>query len=295
MLDKIKNSSIVRISTELIRRYFGHGISRTGAELAYFFLFSFFPLIIFITSLIGKLNIDLSEAMTDAEHVIPSDILSLIDNYINYLASIQSEGLMYTGIFMTIYFFTRSVNALHFAMNRAYSVKEQRNVFIQFLISIMFTVLLMAMIIVTLVLLVSGRSLLEALSKLIEVDIYNIELWNILRFAVAACAFLFTLALLYTILPSKRIKLKQAMPGAFSAMLAWLAVSIVFSFYVENIGRYSFLYGSIGAIMVLMLWLYLTGIILVMGAEFNSSIEAYKKEKNEYDLEIIDHDRFLQE
>lgn len=281
MLSKIKNTTIYCVVLELTKRYFRHGISRTGAELAYFFLFSLFPLVMFVTSLIGKLNIDISEAFSSVEHVVPHDILQLIDDYTSYLTSIQSEGLMYTGIVLTIYFFSRALNALHFALNRAYAVKERRNVFIQLLISIMFTIILMIVIIVTLVLLVSGKTVIETISEFLNIKVYYINIWNILRFIIAGGCFLFSLALMYIVLPNKRIKLKQAMPGALTAMSAWLAVSLVFSYYVENMGRYSFLYGSIGAIMVLMLWLYLTSIILVMGAELNSSIESYKESVKE--------------
>jgi len=285
MIERIKNNPIVNVLTTLVRRYFLHGISRTGAELAYFFLFSFFSLIIFLTSLVGKLNIDITEMIHNAKYVIPADIISLIDEYIAYLASIKSEGLMYTGIALTIYFFTRSVNALLYAFNRSYGVKENRNTVLQLLMSLLCTVMLMVLIIATLLLLVSGKSFFQMISSMFHIEIYYVNIWNVLRFVIAAFFFLFVLVFFYVVLPNKKIKLKQALPGAFTAMIVWISVSIAFSFYVENMGRYSFLYGSIGAIMVLMLWLYLTGTILVMGAELNSVIDLYLKTKTEFKME----------
>lgn len=273
MLKKLKNNKLFYVVSELVKRYFSHGISRAGAELAYFFLFSILAFMIFITSLVGILDLDIAEIASSVEYVVPSDVVALLDEYTTYLTSIVTDSLMYTGVLLTFYFITRSVNALIYAINMAYGVKEKRNFLLQTLLSGAFTALLIISMIAVLMLLIAGKSFILYISEFLGFEVLYLNIWNILRFVIAACFISATLLYLYVLIPKKRIKLKQAMPGTLLAMVAWLTVTIVFSFYVENMGRFSFLYGSIGAIIVLMLWLYLTGIILVIGAELNNILE----------------------
>ena len=136
------------------------------------------------------------------------------------------------------------------------------------------------------VIMISGKNVLFAIVDFIKLPLLThdfIYLWDALRFLIAAVYSFFFLVCIYYVVPNKRVTFHSAIPGALFAMLSWLLFSSGFSFYVQNMGRYSALYGSIGAVMVLMLWLYLTGIVLVMGAELNDIIlslnESYEKER----------------
>ncbi len=87
---------------------------------------------------------------------------------------------------------------------------------------------------------------------------------------------------IYSIVPTQRLRLRDALPGTVAATMGWLAASIGFSVYVENFSKYTLLYGSIGAMIVLMLWLYLTGAVLIMGSELNAVIYAYRTRPQEF-------------
>ena len=254
---------------ELTKRYFSDSVSKSGAELAYFFLFSFFPLLIFANSLIGVLHVEPDEFYSVIRGVIPGDIQKIINDYLIYLGSINNSSLMVTGLALAFYSASKAVSALIHSINRAYRVVERRPFFVQALISVVFTAVLLLSVFLTLLILIFGRSLLTQLGHYITIPIDTVNVWHVLRFVIIAAYLLCVLIMLYIIVPNQRITVRQALPGAFFAMLAWLAASIGFSFYVENMARYSFIYGSIGAMIVLMLWLYLTGIILVMGGELN--------------------------
>ena len=113
-------------------------------------------------------------------------------------------------------------------------------------------------------------------SSFLYISTRFITLWGNLRFLILAAAVFLAIAVLYAIGQGRR-SLRNIWPGVLLALTAWMALSLLFSLYVENLGRYSLLYGSIGAIIVLLLWLYLTATLLIMGAEFNSVLMELKK------------------
>ncbi len=278
-MQKNSSNSFFRFFVELIRRYFSDNVSRSGAQFAYFFLFSLFPLLIFINALIGYLPIELTDFASISEGVIPSEITNLVSEYFSYLGSINSTGLLWTGLVLTLYMLSKAVNSLVHSINHIYHSRHRRHPVVQFLIAMVFSAILMLAIFVTLVVLIFGRSILTFIGTYIDISSASVTAWHFLRFVLLAAFFLGVLLLCYAVLPSTRIRIRDALPGAFFAMIVWIGVSIGFSYYVENMARYSLLYGSLGAVIVLMLWLYFTGIVLILGSEVNFILLHMKNER----------------
>ena len=268
-IEKIKRNLVYRSVREFVLRFFTDGVGRAGAELAYFFLFSFFPLMIFASLLIGTFDINVNSVEELLKGVIPADVLTIALDYIAYVTNLQMDGLMYVGLFTALWSASRAVSSLSVAVNRAYRIEDGRNVLLQFLINIGFSAAMLASIVITIVILVLGRGVLQYVAQIVNIGPVEINTWHILRFVPITLLFFCILLFLYSVVPNKRIAIRQVIPGAIAAAVSWLIASIGFSFYVENMARYSLLYGSIGAVIVLMIWLYLTGIILIMGAELN--------------------------
>ncbi|MCX7614890.1 MAG: YihY/virulence factor BrkB family protein [Clostridiales bacterium] len=265
---KGKFAYIVR---RLVKRYFRDNVSKTGAELAYFFLFSFFPFLIFINLLVGTFHIPI-DIITGILKVVPPDVEKIVADYFSYIGSFESKTLLVTGLVLTLYFLSRAINSLIQAVNAAYRTKKKRPGFSNILVSIAFTAVIMISIGIMFVIMISGKNVLFAIVDFIKLPILShdfIYIWDALRFLIAGVYSFLFLVCLYYVVPNKRLTFRSSIPGSIFAMLSWLLISSGFSYYVQNMGRYSVLYGSIGAIMVLMLWLYLTGIVLVMGAELN--------------------------
>ena len=269
LIEKIRKNLVYRSVREFIMRFFTDGVGRAGAELAYFFLLSFFPLMIFTSLLIGTFHINVDSVQELLKGVIPADVLNIALNYIEYFTNLQMDGLMYIGLFAALWSASRAVSSLSVAVNRAYRIENGRNAIVQFLINIGFSAAMLVSIVLTIVILILGRSALQYISQIINIGTMEINMWHVLRFVPITLLFFCILLFLYSVVPNKRIAFRQVIPGAVAAAISWLVASIGFSFYVENMARYSLLYGSIGAIIVLMLWLYLTGVILIMGAELN--------------------------
>ena len=161
-------------------------------------------------------------------------------------------------------------------LDMAYHVKENRSFLRKLVMSIFFAVILLLMISLSMIVLVAG-------GKIIELIIYVFPEYegfgfvtNILRFALPIIPMLFVLVLMFMFVPNQKVTFRDAIPGALFSLIAWMVVSAVFSLYVSTMGNYSVLYGSLGAIIVLMLWFYLIGIIFVMGGELNALLFEWK-------------------
>jgi membrane protein len=139
--------------------------------------------------------------------------------------------------------------------------------------------------VLTFVLSTVGERLLFFLDRIIPENILSISdsyiiLWQYLRFIIIALLMLGAIGILYLVSLDKRQKLKTVLPGILSAAVLWVILSIGFSYYVENFANYSLVYGTLGAIIVLLIWLYMTALILILGAELNSAIDKVQKEEH---------------
>lgn len=260
----------------LALRIFDHSIMGKGAELAYYFLFSFMPLIMFGSAMLGLLNLDTS-IVAEATQFIPQDVLNLVRSFYDFIKDGQSTTLMYTGLGLSIYFASAALRSLMRSLDVAYSVKQGRNPILQFIMSLFFAVIFLATIVVSVLLMLAGGYIVDVIVRYVPQLGHFQWIVNILRFAIMIVPIFGILLLLYRFTPNRKLTFKGSVPGALFSTIVWIAVSVIFSFYVTNFGRYATLYGSLGAIIVLMLWLYLTGIIFIIGGEVNAVLLERKR------------------
>lgn len=281
LLYKIENSKLLRTpAAGFIRDCIEDKIGRSSAALAYYFLFSFLPLILFIGLLLSGLSENADVTALLSNRMIPAEVINTIVSLLDYSSELGRNTLMFTGVVMSLYGGSRAVACLSDAINRSYNLTETRHPLVQFLINLAFSALFLVALSITLVVVVATPNLLASLERIFGIGGWFVDVWSYLRFLLILVIFLVLLVILYSVVPNRRIKFRQALPGAAAASVGWVAVSAAFSLYVSNMARYSLLYGSIGAIVVLMLWLYFTGIVLIAGAEFNHTMmQLYSRRK----------------
>lgn len=267
-LEKLRNNHFFGTVLDVAVRCFRHNIFGMAAELAYYFLFSFMPLIIFASSLVSLLNFDTSQ-LSSLARVIPDDVMQLVRTYYDYIKEIKSPTLMYTGLLLSIYFASSAMRSVMRSLDTAYDVEKGRHPIKQFIMSFFFAVIFLVIILFSLLLMLAGGYIIQAIIKVFPQVAHFEAVIQLLRFVVMIFPIWCSIVLLYVFAPNHKVKFRQAMPGALFSTVAWMGVSFLFSFYVTNMGNYSFLYGSLGAIIVLMLWLYITGMILILGGELN--------------------------
>ncbi|SDM56893.1 YihY/virulence factor BrkB family protein [Bacillus sp. OK048] len=251
-------------------------ISGQSAQLAYFFLLSLFPLLIFIFTLMPYLQIPYHDILGSIREFAPPQTMELIEKNVNYVMNNRNGGLLSIGIIGTMWSASNGIHALVRAFNKAYNVKESRSFIVSRGMAILLTFGMILVFIVAVLLPIFGREIGVFLFSYLGFKSEFLQIWDMLRLVVSALILFVIFTGLYWIAPNVKLRCKSAFPGAAFATIGWILSSYALSFYVGNFGNFSLTYGSIGAIIVLLIWLYISGFIIIIGGEIN----AFYSEKN---------------
>lgn len=262
---------LLRISRELVRRYFRDQVGRDAAELAYYLLFSLFPMVIFVNMAVSTLHLSI-DMLSDAL-VLPPQLTGILDTYLTYIQGLDTHFLLYACLVLAVYAVSRSISSLLGSLTRAYGL-ERRGLF-GAVASVSCAVLLLVSLLVLLVLAVVSENLLLWVGQYLTIPDLFIRLWSLLRTLVAPLYLFLVLSVLYAVVGFGRYRFAQALPGAGFAVVLWYLSTTVFSYYVGHMSRYSVLYGSLAAVMILMLWFYITGVVVILGGELNHILADY--------------------
>ena len=269
----------VKFILEMTDLYFSKHISRSAAELAYFLILSFFPLLICVNAFIVLLPVDLEAVLAAAAPLLPKAAYDILGEYVGYITTNQSPGLLAAGIFMTLFFASAAFRALMNIMEEIYSRKGYRG-FRQIVASVLFALLLLVTIFLSLVVLLTGGWLFQEVERLLHLEANALPWdWQWMRFLLLfLLVFLFVL-LVYRVAAPRGKPRPPVMTGAFLAAVALSVFSILFSWFIGLSSRYSLVYGSLASIIILLVWLYLCGNILILGNVFNCVWYKHKKLK----------------
>jgi membrane protein len=266
---------ITELATRVVKEVRQDDCLGGAAQLAYYLLFAVFPFILFLTALLGYLPIpNLMERLLAAlATLLPGDVVTLLQDHVRQLVTEQKGGLLSFGILTALWASSSAVVAIIDALNRAYDVQEGRPWWKVRGVALLLTIGLSLFIVVAMVLLIFGPQLGDWLASLVGLGKVFELLWNILRWPVSAGMLIVAMAMMYYYAPDVEQQWKWITPGAVFAVLATIVVSLGFSVYVSHFGSYNKTYGSIGAVIVFLTWLYLTGLCLLVGGEVNAEVE----------------------
>ncbi|MCT4563907.1 MAG: YihY/virulence factor BrkB family protein [Maledivibacter sp.] len=274
---KKRNKILPFMIEEIVSRFKFHNISAYGAQLAYFFLLSLFPFLIFLIAILSHFSISLDGAFDILSKVVPKEVIIIINDYVKALLPTGSINVLSISILAAIWSASRAINALINGLNNAYEVQETRGFIKKRILAMLFTVLVAFSIVLALTIPNMGMDFLLWLSKFIGLTNFVIKLWYYLRWVMIIFILFLVLGSLYLVAPNVRTKFKEIIPGTCFAIFGWIAISLGFSYFVNNFRNYTIVYGSLTAIIVLMIWLYLSGVILIIGGEMNCLYGIYKE------------------
>lgn len=243
-----------------------------SAQLAYYFLLSLFPFLIFSLALLSYLGISSDQVLGLVESYAPEEAFHLIKRSLPDILDVRHGYLLSFGVLATIWSASNAINAIIRGLNRAYKVKESRNFFLARGMAILLTIAMIVIIIVALVLPVFGDVIGDFIFSHLQLEASNFEaLWYVLRWLFSFLLIVVVISCLYYFAPNKKLSLKDVLIGAVIAAVGWQVASLGFSYYVGNFSAYSATYGSLGGIIILMIWFYLTAMIILMGGEINAT------------------------
>jgi len=252
-----------------------------AAQLAYYFVLALFPALLFLTALLGLLPLEqiMPELMASLRSVLPADALSLVEKYLQQVVKGSGGDILSLGLLGALWASSSGVTAIMEALNAVYEAKEVRPFWKVRLIAIAMTIGLAGFIILSTTLVLYGEHIGVWIANIVGLGWLFTSAWLVLQWPVVICLMLFAIAVIYYISPCVVQDWRWVSPGSVFAVLMWLIVSLGFKIYVENFGNYNKAYGSIAGVIVLMLWFYLSGIVLLMGGEINAEIEKAANEQ----------------
>lgn len=261
-----------RSSKRVIQEFVADDMLTFAAALSFQVFFSLFPFILFLVALLGFLNVPefFDWLLGQSRAVLPEQATGVVEQAIGQIRDQAQGGLLSFGILVALWSSSAAVRMTMHALNVAYDVEEERPAWKRFPLSIFYTLLLVVLVIAAVGLMLIGPQVATWLAQQIGLGSVFVMLWSWLRMPVAVLLLMAILALVYYLFPNVDQPFRFITPGAVLAVLVWLGASLGFSFYVGSFADYSATYGSIGAIIVLLLYLYISAAVLLLGAEVNA-------------------------
>ncbi len=250
-------------------------IQSLAAQQAYYFFFALFPALLTLLSIASFFPIEnLIDDTTAALHgVVPGDIITIINTQIKRISETGTGGILTFGFLLTIWSTSTAMVAMTTTLNKAYDIVEERPWWKVRLTAIALTVGLAIFILVSVALVIAGPTVAEQLAERMRLGEAFKWSWWILQWPVVLALVATAIAFVYYFAPDAEQDWVWITPGSILATLTWLVVSLGLKFYLTNFGNYNETYGTIGGVIVLLLWFWLTGLAILIGAEFNAEIE----------------------
>ncbi|WP_336785817.1 YihY/virulence factor BrkB family protein [Paenibacillus sp. MMO-177] len=265
-------STIIPFFKNVYSRFRDDDVPALGAQLTYYFILSFFPFLIFVVSLMSFVQLSGDSVALELIRLMPEQTKEAIQGILQEVTNNSRGTLLSIGMITTLWSASNGVNAVIKGINKAYDVEENRPFWKLRAISLAATVLLALTILLAIVLLIFGEVIGEFLFDWFDSPVGFELIWGILKYVVPISFMIVVFSLLYWIVPNRKIRFKTAVPGALFATFGWIASSLLFQFYINNFGNYSKTYGSIGGIIILLIWLYISSNIIILGGEVNAAL-----------------------
>jgi membrane protein len=283
-----QRAGIIELGNRSIRKFFEHPMSTYAAALAYRGLFGLFPFVLILVVLVGVLGLPesvqglIEQGRSESSQQVPEQLEPVVERGREQIqplermieqAQKQAGGeLLFFGVALALWSISALAGTLTEAFNAAYEVPETRRWWKVSALSWAFGPVLALMVIVSVGLMLIGPGLVERIAELVGLDEVFVSLWGWLRFPIALALLAVVLSLVYRFGPDAKQRFRTVVLGAVLAVVLWAISSIGFSFYLANFANYGVTYGSLGAAVGLLFYLYLSASVVLLGAEVNAAI-----------------------
>lgn len=266
---------------QLIFRFTDDKVTSIGSKLTYYLVLSIFPFLIFLLNIVKFTPLASQDVLNQIVAVLPGDTQTMIIDIVNGIIDASNNALLSFSAIGGLWTASSGIAPVIQAINEAYDYKDKRSFIKRRFTAIIFTLGLIVLIILVFGSLIFGEIIAENAFSLIDGGDLFKTIWPVLRIVIALAFMMLAFSLLYKYGPSfpkeSKVSFKDTLPGSVFVSIGWVLASVLFSFYVNNFGKYSVTYGSLGGIIVFLIWLYISSIIIVLGGEVNATIDYFKK------------------
>ena len=273
-LTHLRGLPVHRGLVRTVKEFLDDEMSTYASALAYQMLFSLFPFLLFLIALIGFLHLPdfFSWLRLQSELVLPPQALEQVNPVIDQLQQ-SKGGLLSVGIVIALWTASAGVRLMMSAMNAAYDVVEGRPVWKRIPLSVFYTVGIAGMLLAAAALMVLGPQVMGWVASQVGMEDIIVTIWTVARWPAIVALMMVAVALIYYVMPDVKQEFRFITPGSVLAVVVWIIASLGFGYYVKTFADYNAMYGSIGAIIVLLLYFYISAAVLLLGAEMNAVIE----------------------
>ncbi len=271
----VRGITLKEFARRLYQEFEEDAVTDSAAQLSFYFMFAIFPFLFFLVTVSAYLPVrDVAQQVLDrASYLMPQDAYAVLQGHLDTLLYQTRPKLLTVGVLITLWSASRGVDALRKALNLAYDVKESRPFLRTQSAALGMTIAGAALVTLTVGGFVLGSELGFRLFEHLELGTEFLTFWSYLRWPITALSIMTLLALSYYFLPDVEQQFRFITPGSVLGAFMWLGAAWLFSRYVSLFGHYNVTYGSLGGVMVLLLWLYLSGLVIIVGGEVNAILE----------------------
>ena len=270
--------TIKKFVKEMYYRLMYDEISLLSANLSYYFILSLFPMLIVALALTPYFKIDQQFLLEKIHSFAPGDLGDYLFDMISEVLNNKNNTIITVGIVFTLWSASSGIYGIIIAFNNAFRVRDGRIWIVTKLISVVITALFLVGMFVVLALVVFGKQLTYLLFHKFNLDEGFYNLWSVLNYSFPILFTFIVFVFLYIMGPNLKLKAISILPGSIFATVSWTLVSRLFGYYIDHFSSYIKTYGTIGAFMAFIIWLYITGYILIIGAEINAIFHNYRVE-----------------
>ena len=261
---------IAAFLVRLVRAANENDLFALAAELSYKLIFALFPFLIFLLSLVGFFHMTTAEVVERLSYVLPDTVMDVFRAFVSEVVTVRSGGVLSVSLLVTMFSASSGFNAVIRGINKAYRVKETRH-FVQVRLIGMLMVLVFAVaILASILLLIFGDGIYLFLVQFFAAKGVLRAVFGTAGYLLMMVMLLLAILLIYKFSGAKRVTVYDVFPGAFTTLLVWVVASKAFNVYVNQFSSFSNVYGSIGSVFVLMLWLNIISVALLLGGEVNA-------------------------
>lgn len=281
MREEPDNASLPQLAWETVGRLFADEAIPLAGNIAFRALFSVFPFLIFLVTLAGFFgNEGLATGIVDfLLDVAPATLVNTLAPEIHSILTVPRTGLLSLSVLLTLWSAMGGVDSVRVALNRAYDVRETRSVWILLLLQVFFVVASAAILLVAAALLVLFPIAVAAINRYAPALVQNIALIEVLRVPVAIVLIVLGLYAAHRLLPAKRQRARDILPGVLMTAVIWVVVALLYSFYLINFSTFASTYASLSGLFAAMFFLYLSALVLLFGGEFNRVLQIHRQRR----------------
>ncbi len=270
MFEQLRKTTICQFIEQLALRYKNDDLASMSAQITYYLILAFFPFLFFLINLLSFTHLSERLLISNFSLILPNEAALLVKNILLQAMQTKSTLILLLGMIGSLWAASQGMLAIIRGLNHSYGVKENRKFLKLNFIALLSTLGLTVMIIFSFFMIAFGRNMGFYLFGLMGAKPLFHSIWSLLRYIVSLVLMFTTFYLIYRYLPNRKLKSNNVIKGTVFTTFSWVFASLLFSFYINNFANFELFYSGLGGIFALIIWLYISTLIFLLGGEINA-------------------------